>query len=217
MKKKFLSLMMAAAMVATSSVSAFAAGSEQNVEILDTTGKQTEITVKGSVADDHDKLPPSTINVTVPTSASFTISSGGTVNAPSINITSDNDEEVEVIAYKFSDPTTSDKITVVGAKSGLTSATDGETNKNVYLTLEGKAGNVILKSTDSSKTGLVKMVGEQEQEYTSSDTPLLGTVSKSNPLALRLIGEVKGEYRAPNKPISENFTLTLKIRKVRQG
>lgn len=213
MKKKFLSLMMAAAVVATTSVSAFAAGSDQNVEVLDTTGKQTEITVTGNVANTSGQLPPSTINVTVPTSASFTVSNGGTVNAPSINITSDNDEEVEVVAYKFSDPTTSDKITVVGAKSELASANDTETNKNVYLTLEGKAGSVVLKSTDSTKTGLVKLA--DGQEYSSSDNPLLGTVSKSNPLALRLIGEVKGDYSAPSKAISENFTLTLKIRKVR--
>lgn len=213
MKKKFLSLMMAAAVVATTSVSAFAAGSDQNVEILDTTGKQTEITVTGNVANTSGQLPPSTINVTVPTSASFTVSNGGTVNAPSINITSDNDEEVEVVAYKFSDPTTSDKITVVGAKSELASANDTETNKNVYLTLEGKSGSVVLKSTDSTKTGLVKLA--DGQEYSSNDNPLLGTVSKSNPLALRLIGEVKSDYSAPSKAISENFTLTLKIRKVR--
>lgn len=218
MKKKFLSLMMAAAMVATTSVSAFAAGSDQNVEVLDTTGKQTEITVTGKVADSSGKLPPNTINVTVPTSASFTVSSagtssGGTVNAPSINIKSDNDEEVEVIAYKFSDPTTSDKITIVGAKSELESADDTDTNKNVYLTLEGKAGSVVLKSTDSTETGLVKLANGQK--YNSGDDPLLGTVSKSNPLTLRLIGEVKSDYSAPPKAISENFTLTLKIRKVK--
>lgn len=210
MKKKFLSLMMAAAVVATTSVSAFA-DTKQQVEILDTVGKQTQVTVTGSITDNSGHLPANTINVTVPTSAQFTVSQQGKVLAPEIEITSDNEEEVKVTAYKFSDPTGAEKINVVGNKSELTGDTD--TKKGVYLTLVGKTGSVILKSTDSSKSGLMKIDGTAE--YGLEDNPELGNVSKGNPLKLKLVGETSSNYSAPTDAISEDFTLTLKIKKLR--
>ena len=210
MKKKFLSLMMAAAMVATTSVSAFALDTNQ-LEILDTVGKQSQVTVTGKVADDNGRLPANTINVTVPTSAQFTINQQGKVLAPEIEITSDNEEEVKVTAYKFSDPTGAEKINVVGNKSDLTG--DTATKKGVYLTLVGKTGSVILKSTDSTKSGLMKYDGSGE--YGLEDNPELGNVSKGNPLKLNLVGETSSSYAPPTDAISENFTLTLKIKKLR--
>lgn len=210
MKKKFLSLMMAAAVVATTSVSAFALDTKQ-VEVLDTVGKQTQVTVTGNITDDSGNLPANTINVTVPTSAQFTVNQDGKVLAPEIEITSDNEEEVKVTAYKFSDPTGAEKINVVGNKADLTG--DTATKKGVYLTLVGKTGSVILKSTDSSKSGLMKMDGSGE--YGLEDNPELGNVSKGNPLKLNLVGETSSNYTAPTDAISENFTLTLKIKKLR--
>lgn len=210
MKKKFLSLMMAAAVVATTSVSAFALDTKQ-VEVLDTVGKQTQVTVTGNITDDSGNLPANTINVTVPTSAQFTVNQDGKVLAPEIEITSDNEEEVKVTAYKFSDPTGAEKINVVGNKADLTG--DTATKKGVYLTLVGKTGSVILKSTDSSKSGLMKMDGSGE--YGLEDNPELGNVSKGNPLKLNLVGETSSSYTAPTDAISENFTLTLKIKKLR--
>lgn len=212
MKKKFLSLMMAAAVVATTSVSAFAE-TKQQVEILDTVGKETEVTVKGSITDEGGNLPANTISVTVPTSAQFTVNQQGKVLAPEIEITSDNEEAVKVTAYKFSDPTGAEKINIVGAKSALDSNNDTETKKGVYLTLVGKTGSVILKSTDSSKSGLMKIDGSAEYEL--EDNPELGNVSKGNPLKLNLVGETSSNYDAPTAAISENFTLTLKIKKLK--
>ena len=207
MKKKFLSLMMAAAVVATTSVSAFALDTNQ-LEILDTTGKQTQVTVTGKVADQSGGLPANTISVTVPTSAQFTVNQKGKIVAPEIEITSDNDEEVKVTAYKFSDPTGAEKINIVGAKSGLDSSGDTNEKKGVYLTLVGSTGSVIL-----TKSGLMKIDGTDE--YPLEANPELGNVSKGNPLKLRLEGETATGYSAPTSPISENFTLTLKIKKLR--
>lgn len=212
MKKKFLSLMMAAAMVATTSISAFATDTKQ-VEVLDTVGKQTQVTVTGNITDNSGNLPANTINVTVPTSAQFTVSQQGKVLAPEIEITSDNEEEVKVTAYKFSDPTGAEKINVVGNKSDLNLSGDTPTKKGVYLTLVGKTGSVILKSTDSSESGLMKYDGTGE--YGLEDNPELGNVSKGNPLKLNLVGETAEGYSAPKDAISENFTLTLKIKKLR--
>lgn len=220
MKKKFLSLMMAAAVVATTSVSAFAEDTKQ-LEILDTVGKQTQVTVTGKVTDNQGGLPANTISVTVPTSAQFTVNEQGKIIAPEIEITSDNDEEVQVTAYKFSDPTGAEKINIVGAKTGLNLSNDTNEKKGVYLTLVGKTGSVILKSTDSTKSGLMKLNGTDEYGLEAdSDSgveanPELGNVSKGNPLKLKLEGETAKGYVPPTSPISENFTLTLKIKKLK--
>ena len=64
MKKKFLSLMMAAAVVATTSVSAFAA----NVTGSDASEAQTDVTITGNVQDNQGNDAVGTFKVTVPTS-----------------------------------------------------------------------------------------------------------------------------------------------------
>ena len=97
MKKKFLSLMMAAAVVATTSVSAFAADVNQSYDVSDTNGRDVQIGITGDVADTNNAVVPSTISVTVPTATTFKVNSDGGFYAPDIRITSDNDEEVEVV------------------------------------------------------------------------------------------------------------------------
>ncbi len=208
MKKKFLSLMMAAAMVATTSVSAFA---DKTHQILDSTEKESEITVTGNIANDKDQIAPSTISVTVPTTATFTVFKNKKVEAPTITIKSDSEEKVQVTAYKFSDPT-SEQITVVSE----TELADGDTNadtpthKHVSLKLTGKEKSVVLKSSGAD-SGIFQENGTAEA--TGKDT-LLGTVSKDNPLDLNLVGHVRNDYTAPTEAISNTFTLVLKLRRV---
>lgn len=207
MKKKFLSLMMAAAMVATTSVSAFA---DKTHQILDSTEKESEITVTGNIANTNDKVVPSTISVTVPTTATFTVFKNKKVEAPTITIKSDSEEKVQVTAYKFSDPT-NEQITVV-SETDLTNddtTTDTQTNKHVSLKLTGKEKSVVLKSS-GGESGIFQENGtiEAKGEHT-----LLGTVSKDNPLELKLVGHVKNTYTAPENAISNTFTLVLKLRR----
>ena len=212
MKKKFLSLMMAAAMVATTSVSAFADTTHQ---ILDSTEKESEITVTGNIANNSGQIAPSTINVTVPTTATFTVfknddAEAATIEAPTITIKSDSEQKVQVTAYKFSDPT-NDQITVVSEEELKDqSKQDTDTNKHVSLKLTGKEGSVVLKSTVENN-GLF-----QENGTTGAGTNAsLGTVSKDKQLDLKLVGNVKEGYRAPSKAISNTFTLVLKLRRVK--
>ena len=205
MKKKFLSLMMAAAMVATTSVSAFADITHQ---ILDSTEKESEITVTGNIADTTDQVAPSTISVTVPTTATFTVFQNKNVEAPTITVKSDSEQKVQVTAYKFADPT-QDQITVV-SEAEFANKTDTDTNKHVSLKLTGKEGSVVLKSSGGNK-GLFQEDGTSN----AAENTLLGTVSKDNPLDLNLVGSVKSDYTAPSKAISNTFTLVLKLRRAR--
>lgn len=202
MKKKFLSLVMAAAVVATTSVSAFA----KEYNVMEGTGKDAEVQITGNIADSNDTVLPSTISVTVPTTATFTVSKDGVLTAPDINITSVGEGTVEVIAHSFVD-TTADKITVLKESE----INDQSERTNVSLKLSGNQRTVALKSEAGSKNGIYKENGTDAAE----DNTVLGTVTQDTPLSLRLTGTAGKKDQPLAKAVSDNFTLILKLKKSR--
>ena len=224
MKKKFLSLMMAAAVVATTSVSAFAAettpytatGANKVVVSEESEGQNAEINIRGDIADNNDKFAPSTISVTVPTAAKFTVDKSGNLVGSNINITSEGTEPVSVIAYKFIDTTPNSNITVVGEGNITSSAGGEEERKKVSLKLTGNRGSVILKSeeTDGDKTGMYKILeGGAEQKVTQAENFVLGNVKANSPLELKLTGTAVKAGNPLAKPVEDSFTLILKLKK----
>ena len=213
MKKKLLSLVLAGAMVASTSVSAFA--STDKTVTVGSGETDHQVTVTGNVTDNNNTVVQGTISVTIPTAVSFRVDKQGNVDSANINITSDSDKAVEVIAYKFIDPTTDAKITVV-PENQIANNTSTDSNRYVSLSIRGGSQDVELKSTDGSKTGILKNNGD---EYELNEKPVIGTVTKSNPLSLRIEGKAangsSGSYTAPTSPIKEDFQLILKIQKSR--
>ena len=205
MKKKFLSLMMAAAVVATTSVSAFAQDQEYEVS----KGKETEanVTITGDIADAKGNVVPSTISVTVPTAANFSVDKSGNTVSPTIQITSRGEEPVSVIANGFYDTTGTSGINVV-SQSDVESDTDGS---KVALKLIGQTNSVVLKS-EGGNNGLFKPDGSTRAD----DDTVLGTVTKNNPVNLTLDVKVKSSDRVvPTSPLQDQFTLKLKLKKER--
>lgn len=217
MKKKLLSLVLAGAMVASTSVSAFAEtisgekyeasnGASYNV----TDKKDANIKIEGSIADDDDRLPPSTISVTVPTVAKFTVDSKGKLIGSNISITSQGNGEIEVIAEKFVDRTSTSDINAVD-KNTLddenNKAEDSGTTFNrkmVYLKLIGEDGSVSLQSGN----GVCDLDGT-----TPVTNRVLGTVRNEKSLELSLEGNAVTKGTALTEALSDSFTLTLKLRK----
>lgn len=217
MKKKFLSLMMAAAVVATTSVSAFAA--ENKTYTVESGESEAQVKITGNVADSTGKLPPSTISVSVPTALAFTITKEGAVESAPITITSNSTERVEVIASEFVDTTTNNNITVV-PKSNVNAQDNTATNRFVALTLTGDGGSVGLKSEKTTTTtGLIK--DDAGTDWAPTDNPSLGFVTQNNELTLKLTGTAgvgtgsSASYQAPASAISDQFTLKLKIKKAK--
>ena len=212
MKKKLLSLVLAGAMVASTSVSAFAE------EVTVGSGETDhQVTVTGDVTNNSDQVVEGTISVTIPTAVSFRVNKDGDVDSANINITSDSDKSVEVIAYKFIDPSKDSNITVVG-ESDLESKKGeiSDTNRFVSLSLKGGTKDVVLKSTEGQKSGIFDNTG---REYELTEKPVIGTVTKNNPLKLRIEGKAgvssSGSYVAPTNPVRDDFQLILKIKKSR--
>lgn len=209
MKKKFLSLMMAAAMVATTSVSAFANDGVLTDE--DTSTPTTNVEIKGSVANTQGKLPAGNFNVTVPTRASFSVTKSGGINAGEIKIKNAGEQKIEVYAYAFQDRTADGNINIV--KAGDINEDDKNSKISLFLT-----GNNEHKAHLSS-IGKIYTDDLHQVEANKEDGVKLLTLSGGttlNPKEGSILMNGRGGNVAVDNPMSDDFTLTLKIKKVQQ-
>ena len=220
MKKKLLSLVLAGAMVATTSVSAFAADTVKYTETSIEEGKESkdvEIGITGNVLDNKGNKVPGTINVTVPTATTFSVdATTGELISPDMTITNNSDQKIKVIASKFEDPNGEEKINII------TKTKFEESNKTVqdvdrgtiWLRLRGGSQNLGFTS-ESNDSGYGKMY---DTNYTNVQTAasdyVIGEVENQKPLTLKLEGKggVKSIDSKPNtKAIQDDFKLVLKI------
>lgn len=217
MKKKFLSLMMAAAVVATTSVSAFAAETTQSVTVRPNEDSEVTIPMQGDITDHTGATVPSSISVTVPTAANFTVDKNGDLQASSITITS-HGEKVEVVTGKFKDSSGTKGIEVV-PPSTFASGAKGVARNKVSLKIQGTDRTVYLKteSQNSNSSGIYDYEKDGESDVTPLNGEVLGYAVNGTPLKLDITGEAGKQGEQGNqKAINDRFTLTLKIRKAKQ-
>lgn len=212
MKKKLLSLVLAGAMVASTSVSAFA--TDTKVYEIGESGQEHKVEMKGTVEDHDGNIPSGTITVTVPTAVSFTINQNGDIDAGNIEIVNRNSEKekVEVVVKKFSDSNPTGGIVLV-KETELEDQENNDSKVHASLKLKGDTNTVQLISDKSqSETGLVNLSGGQIDS--STDTSLGEAWNGSN-LTLKLIGKTKSAYQAPavGHSLQNDFSLLLKIQK----
>ena len=203
MKKKLLSLVLAGAMVASTSVSAFA----EDVEVQPTTPSRTEVDIQGNVESSKGEVLPSTVTVTVPTSASFTVKKDGSLESATITITNKGDSPVSVIASSFKDTTGVQDINLV--KEGEISPTD---RKKVFLKLTGGDEDIILTSKDGGK---MYKGSDPTQEINANNDFKIKTINARGQLDLKLKGQGTA-YNESNSngeaAVSDSFKLVLKIK-----
>lgn len=220
MKKKFLSLMMAATVVATTSVSAFAAetisttptdatGEKKLTVSSDGEGQETDINIIGNIANNDNKVLPSTISVTVPTSAQFTVTKDGDLVGSNIKITNEGSETVSVIAQKFIDTSGATGINVVSESEVASASATESDRKKVSLKLAGNLDTVNLKTTATGK-GLFKTDGN---DVGDDEDFVVGNVRGNDSTTFSLSGTAVKSGNALTNPINDKFTLILKIKK----
>lgn len=211
MKKKLLSLVLAGAMVASTSVSAFAS-STNVVGGSDEATPTTNVEITGQVLNSRGEAPAGTFKVTVPTTASFTVNSEGKLVAPSnITIQNGGEQSVDIHAESFTDTNQSGGITVVEENDQLKSL-----NKtNVSLSIGGNGGVVFLGSNKGdNQKGLYSKPDFSQQQGDF----LLSTIPAHGEDNLRLTGNAGGNAdslpaEVRNNGVSDRFTLVLKIKK----
>lgn len=205
MKKKFLSLMMAAAVVATTSVSAFAADTTTVTEDEGT----ANVIIKGSVDSNNGDSAPGTISVSVPTAMNFRVDNQGNLKGSKITITNRGVDKVDVLAYEFRNDTPNSGIKVKAPGSGVTF----EKRSDVALWLQGNASKrAYFKSEEagSNKKGIYNEDGTEE-----SGGIVVSKIEASNGTDELTLGGHAGTQGLDNADtaLSGQFTLKLKIKK----
>ena len=201
MKKKFLSLMMAATVVATTSVSAFAAEVKND-------GGTVDVTVTGSVNDEHDQAPEGTISVTIPTTLAFTVNNEGEVAGTSLDVENNGTQRVDIYAYQFVDGDGTTGIDVVRPIEEGNRATT-KTSK-VSLSLAGNAGTAGFVSEGNKVYDAKRPTEDASGDGVKIAT--LGKVGEQNTVKINLTG-IAGKDKNGAVGVSEQFTVRLKVKK----
>lgn len=206
MKKKLLSLVLAGAMVASTSVSAFATTpNTPNTQEVTTNEGTANVEITGNIADSKGDTLPGTISVTVPTTANFVVN-GDKLSGSTITVTNAGTESVEVYAYQFIDK---NKETGINIKRSLQGS---EERNNITLYLSGREANAYFTSSPSVKNGIY---ADATSESAASEGGIkLATLRNSEAVDLELRGTAGSGEMTTDKPIKEDFTLKLKIKKV---
>lgn len=215
MKKKLLSLVLAGAMVASTSVSAFAADTvpTNNVEIgSGENDKEVEIGVEGNILNADGNKVPGTINVTVPTATTFSVdATTGKLTSPKMTITNNGDEKIKVTASRFDDPNGDENINIVKKSIFEQEETDGNFNNRgvIWLRLKGGRQTLGLTSEDHGKMYDVSYTQTADSNYE------IGKIDpKGGFMTLELEGKggvTPTDKYSADKAIQDNFTLVLKI------
>lgn len=206
MKKKLLSLVLAGAMVASTSVSAFATTDTVVKEYNGTANVEME----GFIYSNAGDAPSGTISVSIPTSLQFQVSNEGKLTGTSINVVNNGLDEVEIVADKFLDHNPSGGITVKTQQELQGGSYD---RSNVVLWIQGKGEEIAyFKSDENDKNGIYNEEGEnQSQGITISK--LSGKSGSSNSDQLQLKGYAGTDSLSGLNAISDQFTLRLKVKK----
>ena len=175
MKKKLLSLLMAGAVVAGSTVPAFA--QNQTVGGLDSAEVNANVTVTGTVHNLQGNAPAGRIEVEIPTALSFTVDNQGRLTAGSFNITNRSQGAIDVKVGSFQEtklPSSADPgITLHNDIVGF----DRMDRSNVVLVLRHNATDVILEhgmseedlvTIDGGKTATVQVLGDAGKDVSQS-------------------------------------------------
>lgn len=212
MKKKLLSLVLAGAMVASTSVSAFAdAQRTQEVTSFNEGSNTANVEIKGSVDKNNGDSAAGTISVSIPTALNFRVDKNGDISGGKITITNNGVDSVDVTAVKFQDRTPDARITVK-----IPQNLDSSTRDNVVLSIRGnKMEKAYFKTVTAGQdeSGIVNETGADKEEGIKVST--IRGYGGTDELSLEGYAG-KEELTDPDaiaNGITDDFTLTLKITK----
>lgn len=214
MKKKFLSLMMAAAVVATTSVSAFAS-TTNTVNGEEGGTYQQDVIITGDIQDNDGQTKPGTISVSVPTNASFMVSDDGTFTGSGIELTNLGTTPVDVSAERFIDSNGTEGVELK-SESDVTSDQGNVERNKVALRLTSTKNTIYLSSTGKAsglETGLYKEKTINQKAETEDEKYLLTLNGTGSTGTISISGDAGKKANSVPKAIKDTFTLTLKIKK----
>lgn len=189
MKKKLLSLLMAGAVVAGTSVQAFAQTYIDN----DTQTIDANVTVSGTISDQNGNAPSGKIQVEVPTKLTFTVDAKGNFKAAQYAIKNSGSAPVQVLVGDFQETNTSGGITLKKHSESLA----GANRATVQLALVGNNDYVDLANVSAKATTPISIIAAGD----TNNIQLKGAAGTTPDGSLDQSGE------------SEDFNLIFKIKK----
>lgn len=215
MKKKLLSLVLAGAMVATTSVSAFADTTPtKNVTITEgQTEQKVDVDITGNILDSQGNAKPGTISVTVPTSATFSVNgTTGVLTSSDMVITNNGDEGIIVVASKFEDSNGTEDINIVKRTDFVGNGDHSQNDRGtVWLRLTGGTKNVGLTSINKGEM----YDNDYQQKIEETANYQIGTIDARGEMTLQLEGAGGTKDGDPSTPIRDTFKLVLKVKRAR--
>lgn len=162
------------------------------------------IPTKGKMKEDAGETPHGRFNVTVPTTASFTVKNNSEFIGTSIKITNNGEKPVDVSVAKFID---------VDGDYGIKLITDTNVDENkkrneVNLFLENTAEN---KKIYLGNKELYSELGTEA--ITQEEKKKIAKVLAGSTSTISISGKAGTSSEAIEKPIGNTFTLILKIKK----
>lgn len=208
MKKKLLSLVLAGAMVASTSISAFA--DAQDVTVIrkpETETGKAEIKITGEVTGENGETVPGTLNVTVPTTASFAITQDGNFTTAPIKITNYGNKAIDVFAYEFIDVDGPSVGIKIDKQQSIQNRTD------IALSISGGVKTAYFKSEDSSSSNKGVYTEPTLSTGAGDEGVKIANIDGGGSFKeLTLHGEA-GKNGTKNEAASNEFRLMLKIKK----
>lgn len=162
------------------------------------------IPTKGKMKEDAGETPHGRFNVTVPTTASFTVKNNSEFIGTSIKITNNGEKPVDVSVANFID---------VDGDYGIKLITDTQ----VDATKKRNEVNLFLENTAENKKiylGNKKLYSELGTEaITQEEKKKIAKVLAGNTSTINISGKAGTSSEAIEKSIGNTFTLILKIKK----
>lgn len=162
------------------------------------------IPTKGKMKEDAGETPHGRFNVTVPTTASFTVKNNSEFIGTSIKITNNGEKPVDVSVANFID---------VDGDYGIKLITDTNVDENK----KRNEVNLFLENTAENKKiylGNKKLYSELgTEEITQEEKKKIAKVLAGSTSTINISGKAGTSSEAIEKPIGNTFTLILKIKK----
>ena len=179
----------------------------QTITGSDTVEHKHEISITGNVLSDTGEFPPGTLQIVVPTTASFTITEKGDFITTPITIKNEGYQNIDVYVYKFIDVNKTEGINIK-KKSEIVDAN----RSNVALNILGNQSVAYFKTEDSNSTNSGVYKDSELSDPSTGDGINVLKINSYSIGTLTLEGSAGKEGRI-EKPISDRFTLILKIKK----
>lgn len=185
--------------------------SSGNITGSDAIEHEHKISITGNIVSDTGEMPSGTLQVVVPTNASFTVDNNGKFISLPITIKNEGYQNIDIYAYRFIDV---DKTQGINVKSKSKIATNPNEipRSDISLNILGSQRVAYFKTEDSGSTNSGVYEDEELTKPASNEGIKISTISASSSGTLTLQGET-GKKLKIDTAISNRFTLILKIKK----